>query len=278
MVQVSVILPARNEVRLAATLRGLATTPSGAAFEVVVIDDGSHPPADVGGGFGLALRQVRTAGEGAAAARNRGAAIATGDVLCFCDAHLDFRPGWLGTLVAALDAFDAVSPEIASPEGAAGYGCTWGPDFRIRWLARPQGRCEVPFLPGGCLTVRRSAFSRIGGFDAGLVPWGHEDTELSWALWRSGARLGVEPAAAVVHHFRARHPYLVLQDQVDHNLLRLGCIHFGASRLSRLVAHLRVPSATVAAVWREADERRRRLAALQCYDDDWLCERFHLTL
>ena len=276
--KVSVILPARNEARLAATLRSLATTPSGARFEAIVVDDGSQPPADIGGGFGLALRQVRTSGEGAAAARNRGAALAAGDVLCFCDAHLDVLPGWLAALVAALDTFDAVSPAIASPQGATGYGCTWGPDFRMGWLARPPGRCEVPFLPGGCLALRRALFERVGGFDAGLVPWGHEDIELSWALWRCGARLGVEPDATVVHHFRARHPYLVLQDQVDHNLLRLGCIHFGAARLARLATHLGATPATVAAVWRAANERRRRLAALQCHDDQWLCERFHLTL
>ncbi len=278
MMQVSVILPARNETRLAATLRSLAATPAGVGFEAIVVDDGSSPPVDTGGGLGLALRQVRTAGEGAAAARNRGAALAAGDVLCFCDAHLEFRAGWLGTLVAALQAFDAVSPGIASGDGAVGYGCTWGPDFRIEWLGRPQGLCEVPFLPGGCLAVRRNVFHRVGGFDAGLVPWGHEDAELSWALWRCGARLGVEPAATVVHHFRTRHPYLVLQDQVDRNLLRLGCVHFGAARLSRLAAHLRAGPAALASVWREADARRRHLAALQCYDDDWVCNRFHLPL
>lgn len=281
MAPVDIVFPVRNEgPLLAATLRSLAVTPAGAEFTVTVVDDGSAPAADCGGGFGLPLRLLRGTPVGAAAARNVGARVGGAPVVCFCDAHLEFTAGWLGQLVEALDAFDGVCPGIASvgrPE-ACGYGFTWNARYEVRWLPAPGGPAEVPFLPGGCLCLRRAAFAAVGGFDGGLVPWGHEDAELSFALWAAGFRLGVQPRARILHHFRARHPYLVRQDHVDRNLLRLGCVHFGPDRLRRLLAHLRPDAGTLQGVRHAAEGRRRALAARRRRGDDWLCARFRLPL
>jgi len=279
MAQVQVILPARNEgPLLAATLRSLALTRAGVDFDVVVVDDGSQPPADCGAGPRPDL--IRTAGEGAAAARNRGATAGGAPVLCFCDAHLEFTPDWLVRLVDALGEFDAVCPGIAAAgrPRACGFGFTWGPRCEVRWLPRPVGRAEVPLLPGGCLCVRRSVFGDVGGFDAGLAPWGYEDAEFSWSLWQMGFRCGVEPNVSVAHHFRARHPYFIRQAEVDRNLLRLGCVHFGPARLARLVARLGVGADVVAGVAARAQARRRWLHVRRRHDDDWVCARFGLPI
>lgn len=281
MPQVTIIFPAKNEgPLLPATLAALATTPAAADFDVVVVDDGSQPPANVGGGFGLPLRLLRTGGEGAAAARNRGAAISRAPLLCFCDAHLEFTPGWLGTLAAALGEFDAVSPGIyaVGHAGAVGYGFTWTADFGVSWLPRPAGPAEVPMLPGGCVLFRREVFWKVGGFDAGLVPWGYEDAEISWALWLAGCRCGIEPRALVGHHFRTRHPYFVHGHQVQRNLLRVGCLHFGAERLAHVTRHVRADAATLRLVQEAAIPRRRLLDASRVHDDQWFCERFRVPI
>ncbi len=281
MPHVTIVFPARNEGRLlAATLASLAATPADADFAVVVVDDGSQPAAGVDGGFGLPLRLLRTAGEGAAAARNRGAAISRAPLLCFCDAHLEFTPGWLGTLLRAVDGFDAVSPAIAAvgrPE-AVGYGFTWTESFAVQWLPRPEQPREVPMLPGGCILVPRDVFWKVGGFDAGLVPWGYEDAEFSWALWLTGRRCGVQPRCTVRHHFRARHPYPVAGLQVQRNLLRLGCVHFGPERLARTVRHVGADAATLNAVRAQAASRSRLLEPGRVHDDEWLCRRFGIPV
>lgn len=280
MADTTIVIPARNEGPLLdATLASLWTTPAGASFEVIVVDDGSRPPVRAGQAGG-AWRLLRTAGEGAAAARNRGAAVATADTLCFCDAHITFTPGWLRALLHGLEVRDAVCPGVGDavrPKGA-GYGFTWNARCETRWLPPPSGLADVPFLPGACLLVRRGALAAVAGFDAGLVPWGYEDAELSWALWLAGFRCAVQPTALIHHHFRRRHPYLVLQEEVDRNLLRVGCVHFGKERLGRLATRLGASSEQLRQVYAAAASRRRWLGARKREDDNWLCARFGLAL
>jgi len=281
MPQVDIVMPARNEgALLEATLRSLAVTPAGVDFGVIVVDDGSLPPVAPTRVRNLPLRVIRTSGEGAAAARNRGAAAGSAPILCFCDAHMGFTPGWLGRLVPALGAFDAVCPGIAAMDRPAscGYGFTWGPRYDVQWLPRPPAPQEVPFLPGACLCLARETFARVGGFDGLLVPWGYEDVEISLALWLTGARCGVEPAAVVAHHFRHRHPYFVLQGEVERNLLRVGVLHFGPPRLRRLAAYLHADLRLTGEVRAAAEPRRRRLLARRRRDDDWFCDHFGLPV
>jgi GT2 family glycosyltransferase len=283
MPDATLVIPARNEgALLAATLRSLGTTPAGARFETVVVDDGSEPPVRLPADLGAAAHLLRTGGVGAAAARNHGARLASAPVLCFCDAHIAFTPGWLHGLLVALEAFTAACPAVgdAARPGGWGYGFTWTPRCETHWLAAPAGlgAAEVPFLPGACLAIRADAFRALGGFDAGLVPWGHEDAELSWACWLSGFRCGVQPRAHVYHHFRQRHPYMVLQRDVDRNLLRVGCLHFGPERLERLRLRLGASTAEVQGVWRAAAARRLHLRPLRRRSDEWFCQRFALPL
>ena len=281
MADASIVIPARNEgPLLTATLTSLARTPAGATFDVVVVDDGSAPPVAPLPVAGLQLRYLRGAGFGAAGARNRGAAAATADVLCFCDAHVAFAPGWLRALLETLEQWDAVSPAIANAEQPrlAGYGFTWTPSFQAAWLPRPPNVRDVPFLPGACLTVRRTAFDAVRGFDDGLQPWGHEDVEISLALWTCGYSCAVRPDVAVAHHFRQRHPYLVLREEVDRNLLRVGCVHLSRPRLQRLAGVLSADQRDVAAVSAAAAGRRMALTPSRRRDDEWLCERFALPV
>jgi glycosyltransferase involved in cell wall biosynthesis len=231
---------------------------------------------------GLPLTLMRTAGEGAAGARNRGASRAAGEWLCFCDAHLRVADGWLDGLIDALrrTGAAAVCPAIARADNrdARGYGYTWTGRAEPRWLSRPpDGPAPVPFLPGACTLVRRSAFAAAGGYDGGLVPWGHEDSELSLALWLTGHDAVVAPDVVVEHHFRARHPYLVRADQVDANLARVGWIHFGPARAARFARAAGVAGRLPAVAASPTAQRRRAcLLAARRRSDDWFCERFAL--
>jgi len=112
---VSVIIPTRDKPeRLALTLHALLRQRAGGGrgFEVVVVADGGdaatraavaamrdHP---------LDLRLIETARIGQAAARNRGAACARGDVLLFVDDDILLSPGYVETCVALCDDRDDV--------------------------------------------------------------------------------------------------------------------------------------------------------------------------
>lgn len=282
---VSLVIPARNEgPLLPATVASIARARTDLPYDVVVVDDGSAPAAwqPPRPHPGLALTVVRTAGEGAAGARNRGASRTQSGWVCFCDAHVGVADGWLDGMVEALrqTGAAAVAPALAraGDPAARGYGYTWTARGEARWLPRPPGGpAPVPFLPGGCTLMHRSAFAAVGGYDAGLVPWGHEDTEISLALWLTGHDAVVAPEVVVEHRFRTRHPYLVRQDQVDSNLARVGWIHFSPTRAARFARAAGV-SAQLAAVAASptAQRRRARLLAARRRTDDWFCETFGL--
>jgi GT2 family glycosyltransferase len=151
--------------------------------------------------------------------------------------------------------------------------------FEIEWLgAGDDAPRDAPLLPGCCLAVRRTDFMRSGGFDAGLIRWGMEDSEFSLRLWLLGQRVVIHPAVSVGHLFRSRHPYEIDHVDIVHNMLRVALIHFSAPRLTRVVEALKRFGGFAAALTRAADsdamQRRAAFAAQRQRSDDWFFERF----
>ena len=104
--EVSVVVPTHNRpaglAKLVAALQGQDLAP--ARFEVIVVDDGSEPPARVDAG-GLALRVVRhERPRGPAAARNSGWRAARAPLVAFVDDDCAPVAGWLGALLEAASA------------------------------------------------------------------------------------------------------------------------------------------------------------------------------
>jgi glycosyltransferase involved in cell wall biosynthesis len=100
----SLIIPTRDKAAfLALTLASLERQ-TGAAFEVVVVDDGSSDDTrEVARGFDgrLELRYVRRAHRGRAAARNAAIRASRGEVLICCDDDLLASPGFVAAHVEA---------------------------------------------------------------------------------------------------------------------------------------------------------------------------------
>ncbi len=200
----TVVVPVRDRPEaLAAALASLAA--AGPVPAVVVVDDGSAPAAAARTSALAAragARLVRGRGEGAAAARNLGAAHATTPFVVFLDSDCRPRAGWLAPLLGHLDdpAVGAVAPRVvAAPRGSVAerYEAARSPlDMGPRPdVVRPLGR--VPYVPSAALAVRRAAFP---GFDPAM-PIG-EDVDLVWRIRAAGWTVRHEPAAVVVHDHR----------------------------------------------------------------------------
>lgn len=100
----TVVVPSRDRpVALAECLRTLEAQ-EGVEFDVVVVDDASVDAGAVARVVGRSTRARLLVGDGRgpAAARNRGAADASADIVCFTDDDCRPRPGWVAALVDRL--------------------------------------------------------------------------------------------------------------------------------------------------------------------------------
>jgi len=201
---VTVVVPVRDrQAELADCLGSLAQVRYRGNLEVVVVDDGSSPPAAVSPGVRL-VRLPRSMGP--AAARNAGAAECGSELVAFLDSDCMAEPDWLEALVPELaDAAVAAAGGrvVAAAEGAwlERYEAVRSPLDLGTTRAAAQPRAPVPYLVTANLVVRRSAFKAAGGFDPALRCG--EDVDLCWRLSAAGHRLSYQPAGRVRHRHRS---------------------------------------------------------------------------
>jgi glycosyltransferase involved in cell wall biosynthesis len=196
---VSVVMPVYNaEATLDECLARLFQS-SFPAFEVVVVDDGCTD-----GSRGIMerypVRIVSTTGRvGPAVARNQGAAVARGEYLFFIDSDVMVGRDTLQLLVdgferEGVDGFCGVqSAAMRHDDVVSQYKNLW-----MRWTyLRKQG--EVPLFYTTAAAIRRDAFERVGGFDAGYATPNVEDTAFGQKLDRLGVRIRIHPQLEVEH-------------------------------------------------------------------------------
>ena len=195
MIRVSVIVPAHNAAAtLPRTLEALTAQELADPYEVVVVDDGSDDDtaalAEAAGGPVTVVRQECL---GPAAARNRGVAVARGEVLAFTDADCFPVPTWLAAGLRGMEQAELVQGAVnADPQA------TIEPFDRTLWVTHETGLYE-----SANLFVSRQVFEQVGGFEPILpLPRGAhfgEDILFGWRARRAGARSAFRPDA-LVHH------------------------------------------------------------------------------
>jgi glycosyltransferase involved in cell wall biosynthesis len=199
---VSIIVPTRNRPSsLQRCLDTLAVQRNVGALEIVVVDDGSTDAdgiAAVVAGEPRA-RLIRAGGAGPAAARNAGAAGATGTFLCFTDDDCEPAPDWAALLVRALDAgADAVGGATVS--GSAGDPFAEASELIGRELQASTHRrlAGRVFIPSNNLACRRAVVI-AHPFDESYSKAGGEDRAWCARVAAAGLTLALERRAVVAH-------------------------------------------------------------------------------
>lgn len=282
----SLVLVSHNEgPHLRATLDNLLET-SPAGTEAIVVDDlSTDGSADFLASGYAGARLLRPPSRlGAPAARNHGAAAATGDVIVFSDAHVEAQRGWFEALRAVLDRPEVgmVGPVVSSLQNrdVKGYGRSWlDATLAWKWLGKQaDSPYAVPMLPGCFFAVERRLFEENGGFDDGILIWGNEAAELCLRIWCRGYECRLVPAVDVAHLFRPTFTYEYSWELALHNSLRLGVAHFNRRRLERLVDRTSripcFPAAMARVLDSDAWARRAQVQAARQRDDDWFFDRF----
>jgi glycosyltransferase involved in cell wall biosynthesis len=215
------VIPARDaRATIERCVGALARQDLEGPWEAVLVDDGSSDgtadaAARAAEEAGLPLRVERVAGEGPAAARNRGAAVASGAALAFLDADCFPEPGWLAAGLHALGRADLVQGRVIPDPSFVR-----GPFDRTLHVNGPS-----PLFESANLFVQRAAFDRLEGFEDWLEPEVGkavaEDVWFGWRARRAGATTAFAPDA-LVHHAVFR------EGAVAHVLERRRLAHFPA--------------------------------------------------
>lgn len=240
VVRLSVVIPATNApATLARCLAAIREAPDAPGEIVVVGNPDSAIPADPRSSGPLAR---------AAAARNRGASMATGDVLVFIDSDVEVHP----------DVFRLIRETLTEkPEIQAIFGCyddepaDVGVVSQFRNLlhhhvhANSAGTINTFWT--GLGAIRREAFEAVGGFPERSM----EDVELGMRLAATGASIVLDPRLQGKH----------LKHWNLHDMVRTDLIMRGAPWIA-LSLRFRTPPDVLNCGWRHRASATAALGAL----------------
>jgi GT2 family glycosyltransferase/glycosyltransferase involved in cell wall biosynthesis len=212
-------------------------------LEVIVVHNGSrdHGVERLTGVFPSVRTIALENDTGLAAARNRGAAAATGEFLAFLDNDARPDPNWVREAVNVLQrdgTVACVASKVLDGEGKHVEFVEAAMTFYGYGLELHQGEPDSPeydresdflFASGTAMVIRTDVYREVGGFDD---RFGHyfEDVDLGWRLWVLGHRVRYVPTSLVYqqrdetaqddHYLRERNALFTIFKNYDEENLR----------------------------------------------------------
>lgn len=212
---VSIIIPVRTPSeafdRCLAAVQQLDPAPD----EVVVVVDGGDVATAAQAQASVARVVAVPEASGPSVARNRGAAVATGDLLFFVDADVVLPTSAVGRVRAWFAGHPHCSALIGSYDDSPSE-----PNFssQLKNLANhwyhQHAHEQASTFWAACGVIRRPAFERVAGFDERYGRPSVEDIDLGYRLRDNGERIAVDKGLQVTHLKRWTLTSLVRTDVV----------------------------------------------------------------
>ncbi len=171
-------------------------------YEVIVVDDGSDD-GTAGVVKAYPLKYIYQKNQGPAAARNRGAGEAKGDIILFTDSDCVPDGNWISEMIKPFKAPDVVAVKGAYKTKQRALTARFAQiefEERFNMLKKAGSIDMVDTYSAG---FRRGVFLEMKGFDTSFPVANNEDTELSYRMSRLGFRM-VFNSNAIVYHLN--HP------------------------------------------------------------------------
>jgi GT2 family glycosyltransferase/peptidoglycan/xylan/chitin deacetylase (PgdA/CDA1 family) len=211
-IRFSVVIPThQRRDRVVQNVRALAGQVR-REFEAIVVIDGSTD------GTASALRALdvpfpltvlEQENEGAAEARNAGARAAAGEIMLFLDDDMEADPSLLAEHDRShREGADLVVGDMPlhpdSPPNLLSWGVGFWARSRRERLTAPGAEVGLDDLLTGQMSISRSAFRRIGGFDSAFTReglFGGEDIDFGYRVVKAGCRVAFNPAAISYQYY-----------------------------------------------------------------------------
>ena len=172
-------------------------------LEVIIAFDGPIPEPSFFEQYNLTLRlsESEESQRGPAVGRNRGAKLAQGDILFFCDSDVSIHTD---TIQRIQESFKIYSDFTAI------IGCYDDRPADQRMISKfrnllhrrvhYENHGQIKTFWSGCGAIKRQAFLTLGGFDEGFRTASVEDIELGYRLSASGHQIFLDHSVQVCHH------------------------------------------------------------------------------
>lgn len=217
MQRVSIIIPAFNAEKTLAQCLEACRRQTYSDVQIIVVDDGSTDnTCSIAQRFGIHCLSQEN--QGPAAARNRGASEACGDILAFTDADCVPAADWIERL---LEGFGEGIVAVGGTYGIVNSGSSLARIIHEEIQMRHEKFGEdVDFVGSFNMAVLAASFREVGGFDACFPAASAEDNDLSYRLLDAGGKLCFRRNAVVAHHHPSR-LWSYLRTQARHGYWRM---------------------------------------------------------
>ena len=198
---VSVIIPAYNaEKTIRKCLEPLMSQDYAEEYEVIVVDDGSTDSTPHMVSEFNKVRLIKQENAGPAAARNKGAAEAEGEILLFTDADCVPEHNWISEMLKPFN-------ENKEVIGVKGRYKTNQKEIVARFVQLEYEdkynymlkNKYIDFIDTYSAGFKKESFLEMGGYDTEFPVACAEDVELSYRLSNKGYKMVFNPDAIVYH-------------------------------------------------------------------------------
>jgi len=199
---ISVIIPAYNAEKLIRRCLDSLTHQSvdSDRYEVIVVDDGSTDATTEIVASHPAVRLLRQANAGPAAARNHGVREARGEIILLTDSDCRLTPTWIEAMTAPFqsdaDVVGVKGRYLTVQAAPAARFVQLEYEHKYDKLKRHE---TIDFIDTYSAGFKREVFLEMGGYDEDFPVACAEDVELSYRMSKRGYRMVYKPEAIVYH-------------------------------------------------------------------------------